>query len=92
MTVDRLIAEIHGWIIDVCEVADPPAAPAPDAPLIGPLSPYGLDSLDAMEIVVTLQKRYGVRVGSQELSRTILTSLRTLAAYVEREGGRPAAG
>jgi acyl carrier protein len=78
-----LIADLHTWIITACAVVDPPAEPQADALLFGEQSPYGIDSLDAMEIVVGVQKRYGVRIDSQETSRRVLTSLRTLAAYIE---------
>ncbi len=50
--------------------------------LIGPESILGLDSLDAMEIVVLVQSDYGVRIGSQETSREILQSLTSLAEYI----------
>ena len=55
---------------------------SPDSPLIGPDSPFGLDSLDAVEIVVAVQRRYGVRIDSQETSRKVLQSLRTLGDYI----------
>ncbi|MBW2684111.1 MAG: acyl carrier protein, partial [Deltaproteobacteria bacterium] len=36
-----------------------------DDPLIGPDSPLGTDSLDALEIAVTIQQEYGVRMDSE---------------------------
>ena len=51
-------------------------------PLIGPDSPLGTDSLDALEIAVTVQQKYGVRMDSENTSRTVLQSLITLAAYI----------
>ena len=51
-------------------------------PLIGPDSPLGTDSLDALEIAVTVQQKYGVRMDSENTSRTVLQSLATLAAYI----------
>lgn len=53
-------------------------------PLIGPESPLGTDSLDALEIAVTIQKEYGVRMDSEETSRVVLQSLATLAAFIEK--------
>jgi len=58
---------------------------ASDAPLFGPDSPLGLDSLDAVEVVVAVQKRYDVRILSDEIGRKALTSLRTLADHIRRE-------
>jgi len=53
-----------------------------DDPLIGPDSPLGIDSLDALEIVMMVQKTYGVRIDSQNTSRIILQSVATLAQYI----------
>ncbi|MFO7760463.1 MAG: phosphopantetheine-binding protein [Desulfobia sp.] len=52
------------------------------APLIGPESPLGMDSLDAVEIVVAVQKRYNVHIGSEENSRKVLASLSSLAEFI----------
>lgn len=54
-----------------------------DDPLIGLDSPLGADSLDALEIAVTIQKEYGVRMDSENTSRTVLQSLATLADYIK---------
>jgi acyl carrier protein len=42
----------------------------------------GLDSLDAVEVVVLLQRRYGLDVRDMQNSREIFRSINTLAAYV----------
>lgn len=57
-------------------------------PLIGPDSPLGTDSLDALEIAVTIQQKYGVRMDSENTSRVVLQSLATLAEYIN--GNAPA--
>ena len=44
-----------------------------DDPLIGPDSPLGTDSLDALEIAVTIQKKYGVRMSGEQSGRVVLT-------------------
>jgi len=54
-------------------------------PLIGPDSPLGTDSLDALEIAVTVQQEYGVRMNSENTSRVVLHSLATLAEYIEKK-------
>ncbi|MFT5699128.1 MAG: acyl carrier protein [Desulforhopalus sp.] len=55
-----------------------------DDPLIGMDSILGLDSLDALEIAVTIQQEYGVRMDSENTSRDVLQSLKTLAEYIKR--------
>jgi len=54
-----------------------------DDPLIGPDSPLGTDSLDALEIAVTVQQEYSVRMNSENTSRVVLQSLATLAEYIK---------
>ena len=59
-----------------------------DEPLIG--SPrFGLDSVDALELVLAIEKEYSVKIGSSEESRQALTSVNTLAAYLR---SHPAGG
>ena len=55
----------------------------PNAPLIGPDSPLGIDSLDALEIAVSVQKEYGMRMDSENTSRVVLQSLPHPADYVK---------
>ena len=57
-----------------------------DEPLIG--SPrFGLDSIDALELVLAIEKEFGVKIGSSEESRQALASVTTLAAYVHAQSG-----
>ena len=52
-----------------------------DEPLIG--SPrFGLDSIDALELVLVIEKEFGVKIGSSEESRQALASVSALAAYI----------
>jgi acyl carrier protein len=91
--LDSLERELYHMIIETCRVADPPAEePSPDAAIIGPTSAFGLDSLDAVEVVVAVQSRYNVRIDAQETSRQVLQSLRTLAQFIRaRQADMPAA-
>jgi len=43
----------------------------------------GLDSLDAVELVVVVQKHFGVEIKDMEEGRPALQSIRTLAAFIE---------
>ena len=52
-----------------------------DAPLFG--EGLGLDSLDAVEIVVLLEKHFGVEVKSLDEGREAFSSINALAAYTE---------
>lgn len=56
----------------------------PEDPLLGPDSPLGIDSLDALEIVVLVKKEYGVRIESEQSSRIVLASVATLAEHIRK--------
>ncbi len=54
-----------------------------DQPLFGPGS-LGLDSVDALQLVVALDKNYGLKIADPEAARKILHSLDTITAAVEQ--------
>ncbi len=42
----------------------------------------GLDSIDALEIIVLLQKEYGIKIEDTKKGKEIFQSIDTLAAYI----------
>ena len=42
----------------------------------------GLDSIDALELIVLLEKEYGLKVGDSRKGKDILFSIRTMANYI----------
>lgn len=52
-----------------------------DAPLFGD-NGLGLDSIDALELIVLLEKNYGIRLADPSEGKAILQSVRTMAEYV----------
>ena len=52
----------------------------PDAPLFGDAG-LGLDSIDALELTLILERDYGLRI-SQEEGRQVFRSVRTMAEYI----------
>ena len=86
--MDELEKELVKMICEVCKIKGPvPDNIDPEAPLIGPESPLDIDSLDAVEIVFTVQNRYMVRIDSEETSRKVLATLSSLADFVRENRG-----
>jgi acyl carrier protein len=57
-----------------------------DAPLFG--EGLGLDSIDALELVLGLEKEFGVVIPDAEVGKKVFQSVRTMAQYVldQKEG------
>jgi acyl carrier protein len=56
-----------------------------DQPLFGPGS-LGLDSVDALQIVVALDKNYGLKIADPEAARSILRSVASIVEALEKMG------
>lgn len=54
---------------------------ADDLPLFGPEG-LGLDSIDALELVVSLEKKFGVSVPNSEAARQALATVNSICDYV----------
>ena len=52
-----------------------------DLPLFGPEG-LGLDSIDALELVVSLEKRFGVTVPNSDVAKNALASVNTICEYI----------
>lgn len=53
-----------------------------DAPLFG--EGLGLDSIDVLEIIVLLEKKYGIKLANPAEGKGIFKSIATIADYVNR--------
>jgi acyl carrier protein len=52
-----------------------------DAPLFG--EGLGLDSIDALELIVLLDKNYGIKIDSAADGKTVFQSIASMVAYIE---------
>jgi acyl carrier protein len=62
-----------------------------DQPLFGP-DGLGLDSVDALQLVVALDKNYGIKIPTPEVARQILQSVNSIALAVASHRNPGAAG
>jgi acyl carrier protein len=58
-----------------------PAMIEDEAPLFG--EGLGLDSVDALELVVALEKEFGIKIKSQEMGREVFSSVSSLSQFIE---------
>jgi len=80
--MDTLIEELKGKLIDILNLSDvSPADMDADAQLVG--GELGIDSIDVLEMVVMVEKDYGVVINSQEVGEKVFSSLSSLAAYIQ---------
>jgi acyl carrier protein len=78
---DPLKTKLKQLIVTTLKLEDVrPEDLADDEPLIG--SGLNLDSIDALELVVTLEKEYGIKIKSSEESRQALGSIAHLAEFI----------
>ena len=56
---------------------------ADEQPLFGP-GGLGLDSVDALQVVVALDKNYGLKIPDPETARKVIQSVNTIAAAIEK--------
>ncbi len=78
---DSLTLRLKHLLIDTLKLEGvTPETIADDEPLIG--SGLSLDSIDALELVVQLEKEFGIKIASSEESRQALASVASLAAFV----------
>lgn len=78
----ELIQELKNEIISALNLEDVrPEDIDPSAPLFGD-SGLGLDSIDALELIVLMEKKYGIKLDNPAQGREIFTSLDTMAGYI----------
>ena len=77
--IKRMLVEDLMLKIGVEEICD-------DQPLFGPRS-LGLDSVDALQLVVALDKSYGLKISAAAKARAMLDSVNAIAAAVQAHQG-----
>ena len=83
MATDDLKEAIKVMMVENLMLRTPKEEIRNDMPLFGPEG-LGLDSIDALELVVSLEKHFGVSVPNSEVARNALATVDTIADYVEQ--------
>lgn len=78
----QLISDLKTHIFETLEIEDiAPDSIGPDDPLFG--EGIGLDSIDAVELVVMVERHYGIKMRKMAETRAAFVSIRTLADFIE---------
>ncbi len=79
--MEDLVNQLKVQIIKALKLEDvKPEDINPTAPLFG--DGLGLDSIDALELIVLLEKEYGLRVENAASAKKIFTSIQSMADYI----------
>jgi acyl carrier protein len=86
MTADEIVPRLRRLLVENLRI-DRGAAESigADEPLFG--SRLGLDSVDALELVVALEREFDVSIPSEEIGGRVFTSLRTLGDWLAARAG-----
>ena len=79
--MDQLINQLKEEIIEVLNLEEvTPADIDNDAPLFG--DGLGLDSIDALELIVLMEKNYGIRLTDPAQGKEIFKSVAVMADFI----------
>ncbi len=81
--MEALIAQLKQEIIEALNLEDlTPADIENDAPLFG--EGLGLDSIDALELIVLMERNYGIRLKEASEGKAIFKSVSVMAEYIAK--------
>lgn len=79
--MEQLITDLKHHIVETLGLEDvAPDSIDPDASLFR--TGLGLDSIDALELVVMVEKHYGIKLKQMAAARAAFQSVRTLATFI----------
>ena len=81
--MDELIKKLKVQLIEILNLSDvTPEDFDENAQLVG--GDLGIDSIDVLEIVVMVEKEYGVVINNKEIAEKVFTSLVSLAEFIAK--------
>ena len=79
--MEDLVLELKNEIIESLNLEDvKPEDIDADAPLFG--SGLGLDSIDALELIVLMEKKYGIKLKDPSKGKEVFQSVNVMAKYI----------
>jgi acyl carrier protein len=81
--MEKLIKELQVKIVEVLNLIDvQPEDIGTDDRLVG--GKLGIDSIDVLEMVIMIEKDYGVKIDNRELGVKVFATLGILADYIHK--------
>ena len=80
-TVEELIPVVKAGIIKQLNIDMTPEALEDDMALFG--EGLGLDSIDALELIVMIDRDFGIKICDPKEARKIFQSVRVMAEYIQ---------
>jgi len=80
--MEELIQKLKIQVIEQLNLEDiEPSDIDENEPLFG--EGLGLDSIDALELIVLMEKEYGIKIQDAEKRRQIFTSIKAMAEFIQ---------
>ncbi len=83
MQGDALRLRIKEMMVEELMLEQAPAEISDTIPIFG-AGGLGLDSVDALQLVVGLEKHFGLKIGNSDTAKGILESVETIAQEIEK--------
>jgi len=80
---ETLKPRIKELIVTSLRLPMQPSQISDDAPLFR--EGLGLDSIDALELVLEIERQFGVTIGDEDLGKRVLRSVQSIAEYIQEQ-------
>jgi acyl carrier protein len=84
----ELKARIKQMVVENCMLKISAAEIGDDQPLFGPHG-LGLDSIDALQLVVAVEKNYGLKLSDVDVARKVMQTVNTIAIAIREYQSLP---
>ena len=81
--------QIKALLVQCARLKVPASSIGDDTPLFDPEKGLGLDSIDVLELVVNLERSFGVTIQDRETGQRVLATVNSIAEFIQASGRKP---